>query len=404
MKKLLTLILIIASFYGNAQIVGMSGTQTFVRKVSVNDGTKDSIFAMQSDRQFTTVHRYDEYGSNAKGIFLYGSLAGSSIDGTTEGLLALGHNAARVNVAGYGVYLGYQSGYNATGFGNIFIGGYRPGFNQTSSSKGLILGYNIDLVSATADGQMNIMSAIWGTNVNDVTGSAVSAGNVGFFVSTPTARVHLPASTATAGTGSLKFTTGTPTTTPEIGLMQFQTGWWLIDSSNSVRDTIAGRRWVRQNITSGGSGTSNVDNLTTNTTDVGNVTTGLDDLMTYSVPAGQLATNGDYIEFEMTFTFAANSNAKEVKVVYGATTIYATSSQVQNGGTLVIEGRVVRTGAATQDVLVKVTTGATLFPDFAQWTTTTETLSGAVTIKGQAECVATNDCIQRINIVKYWPN
>lgn len=384
MRKLITILLcIITSLTVKSQIVGISGTQTFVRKVSVNDGTKDSIFAMQSDRQFTTVHRYDEYGSNAKGIFLYGSLAGSSIDGTTEGLLALGHNAARINVQGYGVYLGYQSGYNATGFGNIFIGGYRPGFNQTSSSKGLIIGYNIDLANATDDGQVNIMSVLWMTGANDVTGTTVSAtGAVGLFVKVPLAKFHTVGTVRHASLGSASADT---TANKPLG----------IDSDG---DIIPMTYWP------GSGGTSNVDNLTTNFTDVGNVGTGLDDLMSYTIPAGQLATNGDYIQFTMTFIFAANANAKEVKAVYGATTFYASTSQVQNGGTLEITGTIVRTGAATQRITFSVSTDATLFVDIGSYVTAAETLSGTVVLKGQAECVSNDDVIQKLQIVRYWPN
>jgi hypothetical protein len=78
-------------------------------------------------------------------------------------------------------------------------------------------------------------------NLNFKTGIGTSAV-------TPTALLHLAAPTSTAGTGQLKFTTGTLPTTPEVGLMNMKDGLWFLDSSNSIRDTVATRRWARNNI------------------------------------------------------------------------------------------------------------------------------------------------------------
>ncbi|MBK7885459.1 MAG: hypothetical protein IPJ81_17965 [Chitinophagaceae bacterium] len=80
-------------------------------------------------------------------------------------------------------------------------------------------------------------------------------------------------------------------------------------------------------------------NINTNTTDVGNIGTGEDDLMTYSIPAGKLANNGDYAEFTMTLSFAANANNKQVKLYYGANNFYASGAQPQNDGTMEITVR-----------------------------------------------------------------
>jgi len=53
-------------------------------------------------------------------------------------------------------------------------------------------------------------------------------GNVGIGVGAPTAKLHLAASTATAGTASLKISAGTPLTTPEAGVVEFDgTDWYF---------------------------------------------------------------------------------------------------------------------------------------------------------------------------------
>jgi hypothetical protein len=125
--------------------------------------------------------------------------------------------------------------------------------------------------------------------------------------------------------------------------------------------------------------------------------------MTYSIPAGQLANDGDYLEFSMTIIFAANANNKQVTIVYGSTTFYASGAQAQNDGSMVITGRIIRTGAATQDIAFQQVNNGTLFSDYADYTTATETLSGAVTLKATGEATSNNDIVQKIMTVRYVP-
>lgn len=144
-------------------------------------------------------------------------------------------------------------------------------------------------------------------------------------------------------------------------------------------------------------------NLITNTTDVGNVGTGVDDLITYSIEAGKLAADGDYLEFTMTFDFAANANNKQITVVYGGTTIYASGAGAQNDGSMEIKGTIIRTGAATQRITFSQINNGTIFTDYADYITATETLSGAVVLKATGEGTSNDDLIQKILIVKYFP-
>ena len=85
---------------------------------------------------------------------------------------------------------------------------------------------------------------------------------VGAYFGNPTAKLHIDAGSTTANTAPLKFTSGSPTTTPEIGAVHFSNGLFIGDSSNSVRDTFATRSWARNNITSGsGSGVTTVGTI-----------------------------------------------------------------------------------------------------------------------------------------------
>lgn len=141
-----------------------------------------------------------------------------------------------------------------------------------------------------------------------------------------------------------------------------------------------------------------------NTTTVGNVGAGEDDLMTYSLPANSLATNGDYIEGKAAITFAANANNKRVRCYFGATAMYDSTAQAQNGGAMEVTWTIVRTGATTQRVIAKSVSTSTLFTDDATYTTPGETLSGAVTIKCTGEATSNDDVQQTIMINKWFPN
>lgn len=193
MKKIFFGLCVLISTVSFGQVVGITGNEPKNRGIGVNDGTKDSSMAQQSDRRWTMIHQFDRYGSNARGNFIYGNLAGSSQTGATEAMIAIGHNALRLNTIGYNIAIGYQNLYNldAGSSGNNASGPYRVMFNQTSGNNNTGLGYNIDQAVLTGSNQLNIASAIFGLGVNDVTGSNVSAGKIGLFKTTPTEALDL---------------------------------------------------------------------------------------------------------------------------------------------------------------------------------------------------------------------
>lgn len=143
-----------------------------------------------------------------------------------------------------------------------------------------------------------------------------------------------------------------------------------------------------------------------NTTAVGNVGGGEDDLITFSVPANSMATNGDSVYFEMAGTYAANGNTKRVRVKYGATTLFDTTALAINNGKWTCRGRIVRTGATAQNYYGEFTTNNTLQVSTSFEGTAAETLSGGVTLKatGESGGSATDDVRQTNNFVRYEPN
>lgn len=131
---------------------------------------------------------------------------------------------------------------------------------------------------------------------------------------------------------------------------------------------------------------------------VGNVGTGEDDLMTYTVPAGTLAQDGDYIDFVMSFSVAANST---LKVYYGATQLFSFAA-LSADAVYRVTGQVVRTGATTQRATFQLNGGSTV--NVVGYQTPAETLSGTVVLKATGEGTSNNDIVQTLMTVKYFPS
>lgn len=145
--------------------------------------------------------------------------------------------------------------------------------------------------------------------------------------------------------------------------------------------------------------------INVNTTTVGNVGAGEDDLMSYTIPAAVLSTNGDTIEFKRAGTFAASANNKQYKVKYGATTIFDTGVLVITAASdWSVEGLIIRTGAATQKAIVTFRCSDVLVTVSTDYTTPAETLSGTVVLKATGEGVSDNDIVEELCVIDWRPN
>jgi len=144
--------------------------------------------------------------------------------------------------------------------------------------------------------------------------------------------------------------------------------------------------------------------MNVNTTAVGNVGTGEDDLMTYSIPASTLGTNGASIRFRASGTIANNVNAKRIRVKYGGTTVLDTGAAgipVSAAIQWVLEGEIIRTGATTQKCNANLSTNNATLASYVGYSTAAETLSGAVTLKLTGEAVANDDIVQETMTVSF---
>ncbi len=189
---------------------------------------------------------YDVFlGANAGGNATLGSrnvgIGAFSLQNLSGGRwnVAIGRTAGKTLNAGKdNVFAGFSSGQDATtaesnaflgcltgavvtsGSSNTFIGAY-AGYTTTIGSSNIILGDSVVASSLSANNELNIGNAIYGTNILPVTGEA----HIGINTNAPNASSALDVTSTTAGiliprmTQTQRDAIGTPAT----GLMIYQT-------------------------------------------------------------------------------------------------------------------------------------------------------------------------------------
>lgn len=139
-------------------------------------------------------------------------------------------------------------------------------------------------------------------------------------------------------------------------------------------------------------------------TQVGNIGTGEDIIYTLSIPAATLNIDKSSIHGFVAGTFAANANAKQVKLKFGATTIIATGALNFNTGDWRIDFDIIRTGATTQKAICRFTSSNALLTTHTDYTTPAETLSGAVSLVVTGEATTNDDILGQLIKVMWSPN
>lgn len=154
-----------------------------------------------------------------------------------------------------------------------------------------------------------------------------------------------------------------------------------------------------------GSGTARAKaggTISSNVTATGNVGAGEDTLHTYTIPASTLSANGKFLRIKQAVSFAANGNAKQYRIKYGATTIYDSGSVLQNGGSAVFEIVITRTGTASQMVLIQAQFSASsLLASPTPYQTTSETMSSTSVFTDTGSATADNDIVSRATIIEW---
>jgi hypothetical protein len=151
------------------------------------------------------------------------------------------------------------------------------------------------------------------------------------------------------------------------------------------------------------SSTSPIQILSSQYTNVGNSGTSETDLMSNTISGGQLASDGDWIEIDGSFTYAANANTKSFKFKFGSYVATISSGFVtSSGGDVLFHAKIIRTGATSQKITLKFDPNNGTKVVFAN-ASATETLASNVVLKftGQSD-TASNDITQNSMSIVYY--
>lgn len=279
----------------------------------------------------------------------------SSLAAITSGsnIVAVGRLALSTITTGFNCTgLGAGALQNTTGNYNLGVG-YSAGSNITTAAQCIVIGSDIQAQSATANGQLVIQNIIFGVN-NTGLNTTISTGSIGIGEASPTRKLEVAGSLAIkagASTGQIARVSGV---------------------------------------------------IKTDTTTTGNVTTGEDVLQTYSILANTLATNGDTLVGTVSGTFTGSVNNKVIRIRFGSALIFEIPAY-SNVATVswAVRFEIIRTGSTTQKCNATIIIEDSLY---VQYTTATETLSGAVTLQVTGEGTATNDIVKETFKLRWEPS
>lgn len=254
-----------SSAFGTGALLGLAA--------GTNIGGQNTAFGANAGRNVTTGTRNNFIGNSAGSSctggsdnVLIGDSAGALIaNGATN--VFIGRNTAYNQTGSYNVALGSGAGFGtagASGSQNTLLGfgsgyavstgssntliGLSAGNNITSGSTNIILGTYVTAPVATGSRQLNIGNLLYGINVGPGTypggSTPVSNASVGIGLTTPTARLHLPAGVITAGLSPLKLTSGPLLTATEAGAVEFLTDDILFTITTGAGTAVARKRFV----------------------------------------------------------------------------------------------------------------------------------------------------------------
>lgn len=132
---------------------------------------------------------------------------------------------------------------------------------------------------------------------------------------------------------------------------------------------------------------------------VGNVGAGEDDLITYTLPAGVLAADGETVRIKAWGTTVNNANTKTLKLYFGSAVILTNALTISAAGKWVLEAVVVRTGTDIQDYMAELRETGTGNSDIENGTATQDD-GASIIIKCTGTATSNDDIKQEGMIVE----
>jgi len=206
--------------------IGTSGGLTIFADYNPGTSNRDNLIFSDGMDDFGAVTGVDNFGAGHASLFaltsgshnlVIGAGAGSVLTSADNNVIVGRIAGATIENGSDNVIIGAYSDVGAASSLNVILG--RNNAGPTTGSGAVMIGNDLTIQSSSADDQLTIQNAIFGTG-NGGSGTTLSTGNIGLYITTPTARLHLPAGTATANTAPLKIPSGTLLSTEEAGAIE----------------------------------------------------------------------------------------------------------------------------------------------------------------------------------------
>jgi hypothetical protein len=145
--------------------------------------------------------------------------------------------------------------------------------------------------------------------------------------------------------------------------------------------------------------------LNSSATTVFNTSSSEETLYTYTVPASQLVSDKDQLVANITGQAGAAGGTRQVKLKFGGTTIFDSGTYADATGSYFdIKCKIVRTGAATQKVIVTWRSNNAAVPYLMTYTDTTITLSSTAVFELTGQSGATTQIGFQMGDISYLPH
>ncbi len=144
-------------------------------------------------------------------------------------------------------------------------------------------------------------------------------------------------------------------------------------------------------------------NLDVNVTSTSNASSTQTDLMSYTLPASSMSSDGKGLRVTAWGVTANNANAKTLRVQFGSTELFSTSLPVSVAGTWKAVSEVIRAGVSSQVAMTTLWTNTSSGVAQIGLTSSTaaEDQSSGITVKVTGTGGAGSDITQRGQLVEY---
>lgn len=127
-------------------------------------------------------------------------------------------------------------------------------------------------------------------------------------------------------------------------------------------------------------------------------------LMSTNVQPNTIAKAGTKIVIEAFGTFATNANNKQLKLYFGSTVLYTTTSSAANGGIWSFTATVITTGTNTEYTSTNFNSSNVIFTSSINYLMPTEVLSAILNIKVTGKGSSTGDITESGLLITVYPS